>query len=536
MGGFRLQCLCNENVPSEFGRIVTDIYGGKKRAIWEFPLSFETMKALVNEKTIDLPSIALDEIQDKCGRDALSKAIAMLQLTWFILQIIARVRQSLAVTALELTTAALASLNIAMYISWWSKPTDIVYPTTLKSKKLEIAIRSWKLSSRKLEDTVLIWRNRAARPSHSHGIVIGDKERVNLASHYWSEFASALAKLVKACSPRTIGEALSNAISGLGPQMSHIWLNMSRHDQPSDQNPPTSLRQKIGKTISLLWQAVTHIFLALIYYPILAILESGKHLTSNAATEAKGKPGSQDDAQSGEKSKTDRKKRKRPTPEEVENMTTVELIIHRHALRFVMDMVFFCENVASAPFLCLSAFSGAIFGMIHCLAWNFAFPSHVEQILWRTSASAIAGLCICITAVALAHIINQVRQRKDAKATNNPHCQTSTSKAPDPVIPHGPTKQEDLIEQEYPTEQEDSTKQEDSIKQEDPTRGYTPTEENNPKKEKEGTVITEVACGVFAICFVLSRLSLLTLSVLGLRDLPASAFDTVQWAGFIPHI
>lgn len=112
----------------------------------------------------------------------------------------------------------------------------------------------------------------------------------------------------------------------------------------------------------------------------------------------------------------------------------------------------------------------------------------------------------------------------------------STSKAPDPVIPHGPTKQEDLIEQEYPTEQEDSTKQEDSIKQEDPTRGYTPTEENNPKKEKEGTVITEVACGVFAICFVLSRLSLLTLSVLGLRDLPASAFDTVQWAGFIPHI
>lgn len=186
MGGFRLQCLCNENVPPEFGRIITDIYGGKKRDIWEFPLSFETMKALVNEKKIDIPSIALDEIQDKCGRDALSKAIAMLQLTWFILQIIARVRQNLAVTALELTTAALASLNIAMYISWWSKPTDIVYPTTLKSKKLEIAIRSWKLSSRKLEDTVLIWRNRAARPSHSHGIVIGDKERVNLASHYWT--------------------------------------------------------------------------------------------------------------------------------------------------------------------------------------------------------------------------------------------------------------------------------------------------------------------------------------------------------------
>lgn len=257
MGGFRLQCLCDEKaiVNSNFGRKITDIYGGQERDIWELPLSFETMKALVNKKAIDIPSIPLDEIQDKCGRDALSKAIAMLQLTWFILQIIARVRQNLAVTALELTTAALASLNIAMYISWWSKPTDIVYPTTLKSKKLEDAIRSWRLSSRNLENTVRIWKHNAALHSSSDGIEIGDKERVNLATHYCSEFMAALAKLVKACSPRTICNAFSEAISGLGSRISHIWSKKSHRNEPSDHRAPatpSSLRENIGKTFSLL--------------------------------------------------------------------------------------------------------------------------------------------------------------------------------------------------------------------------------------------------------------------------------------------
>ncbi|KAG2369196.1 hypothetical protein BDR07DRAFT_1199514, partial [Suillus spraguei] len=30
-----------------------------------------------------------------------------------------------------------------------------------------------------------------------------------------------------------------------------------------------------------------------------------------------------------------------------------------------------------------------IFGGIHCVAWNFTFPSHQEQLLWRISAVAI---------------------------------------------------------------------------------------------------------------------------------------------------
>jgi hypothetical protein len=33
--------------------------------------------------------------------------------------------------------------------------------------------------------------------------------------------------------------------------------------------------------------------------------------------------------------------------------------------------------------------AGIVFGAIHCIAWSYQFPSHLEQILWRTSTVAI---------------------------------------------------------------------------------------------------------------------------------------------------
>lgn len=145
MGGFRLQCTHDEkrNFEPRVSRKIIAKYGSKTIDIWEFPLSFETIKAHLKDKNpmIDFLNISKDEILDKCGRDSFSKTIAVCQLTWFIIQIAARARQGLAVTELELTTAALASLNIAMYISWWSKPTDVLCPTIVTTKNLQAQIR-----------------------------------------------------------------------------------------------------------------------------------------------------------------------------------------------------------------------------------------------------------------------------------------------------------------------------------------------------------------------------------------------------------
>jgi len=75
-----------------------------------------------------LRKISEEYIKDRSKSDILSKLIAILQTTWFILQCIARAQQKLTLTELELVTLALASLNAIMYVFWWHKPLGIQVP------------------------------------------------------------------------------------------------------------------------------------------------------------------------------------------------------------------------------------------------------------------------------------------------------------------------------------------------------------------------------------------------------------------------
>lgn len=55
----------------------------------------------------------------------------------------------------------------------------------------------------------------------------------------------------------------------------------------------------------------------------------------------------------------------------------------------------------------LMAFAAFMFGGIHCLAWNFAFPSRAEAILWRTAsvASAIVPILPLAASIIANHVI-----------------------------------------------------------------------------------------------------------------------------------
>ena len=77
---------------------------------------------------IAFPTITAEEIHDKARGDFLSKALVILQTLWFIGQCIARGKQDLALTELELVTLALASLNGVMYYFWWDKPLGVNEP------------------------------------------------------------------------------------------------------------------------------------------------------------------------------------------------------------------------------------------------------------------------------------------------------------------------------------------------------------------------------------------------------------------------
>ncbi|THU87511.1 hypothetical protein K435DRAFT_762567 [Dendrothele bispora CBS 962.96] len=83
---------------------------------------------LIQHKYIDITE---DEINDKSKTDFLTKSIAVVQTTWFILQCIARVTEGLVVTDLEFVTVAFALLNIATYVLWWNKPQRVRYPVRI---------------------------------------------------------------------------------------------------------------------------------------------------------------------------------------------------------------------------------------------------------------------------------------------------------------------------------------------------------------------------------------------------------------------
>ncbi|THU93039.1 hypothetical protein K435DRAFT_967452 [Dendrothele bispora CBS 962.96] len=79
----------------------------------------------------DYINITQDEITARSKTDFLTKSIAVIQTTWFILQCIARVAEGLVVTDLEVVTVAFALLNIATYVLWWNKPQRIRYPVKI---------------------------------------------------------------------------------------------------------------------------------------------------------------------------------------------------------------------------------------------------------------------------------------------------------------------------------------------------------------------------------------------------------------------
>ena len=91
-------------------------------------LTLERFKQLVKDASFEFPVIGATEIEDKSKGDALSKLVAIVQTLWFIAQCISRGAQRVALTEFELVTLALASLNAITYMFWWNKPLGVKQP------------------------------------------------------------------------------------------------------------------------------------------------------------------------------------------------------------------------------------------------------------------------------------------------------------------------------------------------------------------------------------------------------------------------
>lgn len=355
----------------------------------DLTLTLESFKTAVNKEIIDFPDISEEEIEDKNGRDALSKSIAMLQLLWFVLQIAARSRQKLAITELELTTAALAILNIGMYIAWWKKPTDISCPTIIYSKD---------------------------HKSSSESYTFGENVKVNIVAYYWTVSVNIVAHALEAIITfmksifNAIGNFFAAAIRSIPSYFTNV-IHKLKEKKTTTSNwhyyrfIMASIPKFMVNGAEWILFVFLHVFQVLIYYPLVAILSSG---TPNATPSHNlEKPGPSGSDVTKEATTSQHYKNVAVLSE----VSTIRLLFKKDTrnIRLSMEMIFASEDVDSVPFFYVSAFSGMLFGMIHCLAWDFDTPSHIERLLWRVSSLGVVGLCFFMLIVGLIYNLGRFK-------------------------------------------------------------------------------------------------------------------------------
>ncbi|CAI6340611.1 unnamed protein product [Periconia digitata] len=110
------------------GGIHLEFRDRKQNGLPTFPADVDQLLYLVRNNYMSLPTITQADIDDRNKADSFTRAIAIIQTTWFTVNIFGRIAQDLFVTTMELTTLSFVFLMTCCSICWWHKPMDIPRP------------------------------------------------------------------------------------------------------------------------------------------------------------------------------------------------------------------------------------------------------------------------------------------------------------------------------------------------------------------------------------------------------------------------
>ncbi|KAG1897057.1 uncharacterized protein F5891DRAFT_1192479 [Suillus fuscotomentosus] len=119
-------------------------------------LQYDDILKLIDKGFIDVPTLTAKQIHDKSKGNAISKGLIILQVAWFIMQLITRVIYHLEITQLEVGTLTFAVLNFLTYAVWWDKPLDVQCPHPV------------------------YWKSTKSRPEDYIGVVVEEEELTGL--------------------------------------------------------------------------------------------------------------------------------------------------------------------------------------------------------------------------------------------------------------------------------------------------------------------------------------------------------------------
>ncbi|KAM7214983.1 hypothetical protein V8F06_009660 [Rhypophila decipiens] len=129
-----------------------------------FPLTVSQLHYLVVNGYVDYDEVLLTnlEIEDKNKFDTLTRIITMVQLSWFVVNLVARVALNMAITTLELSTAAFIFCTLFTYFCWRHKPQDVSCPIVIKPKipLADILVRAGPVAARPYSYTPLDFARR----------------------------------------------------------------------------------------------------------------------------------------------------------------------------------------------------------------------------------------------------------------------------------------------------------------------------------------------------------------------------------------
>jgi hypothetical protein len=130
-------------------------------------LNAKGIRFLMKKEPDLLPNISEEYIEDKSKANGLAKFLVCFQASWFCIQVVVRMAQSLPISLLELNTFAHSICTLLIYYFWWDKPLNIEEPTRIAQPEIRplaafMSMRSFAnpihgkaLEYRRVEDTYL---------------------------------------------------------------------------------------------------------------------------------------------------------------------------------------------------------------------------------------------------------------------------------------------------------------------------------------------------------------------------------------------
>ena len=102
-----------------------------ERVIWPNQVTWLLQQGLINWDDHGLLGLSEESIRDKSNADGAVKLLALIQVSWFMVQCIMRSIHDLPLSQLETMTLSYIPLVAVTYFFWWVKPKDVMTPSVI---------------------------------------------------------------------------------------------------------------------------------------------------------------------------------------------------------------------------------------------------------------------------------------------------------------------------------------------------------------------------------------------------------------------